>query len=158
MLMRDCARQSVVELFTGPAVTDAARADLKKEMTKRNVRKTIIEGVLSKLLSGSGLDNGSNPTSREGSENGDARPKEYVPPSIALQQRKASATSVISMPRTTSYGSAKEIPRPLSRAAAATPPPAPSPIAESSSDVSAVYGKETEHNWAPREQAILRVR
>ncbi|ESK97479.1 heat repeat containing protein [Moniliophthora roreri MCA 2997] len=174
--VRECARQSVVELFTGPAVTDAARADLKKEMTKRGVRKTIIEGVLSKLL-GSGFDNGSNPASREGSENGDARPKEYVPPSIALQQRKASATSVTSMPRTTSYGSVKEVPRPLSRAAAATPPPAPSPTTESSSDVSPVYiasakdletefsnmakpfeGKETEHNWALREQAILRVR
>ena len=33
--VRDCARQSIVELFTGPGVTDAARADLKKELTKR---------------------------------------------------------------------------------------------------------------------------
>jgi CLIP-associating protein 1/2 len=137
--VRDCARQSVVELFTGPSVTDAARADLKKEMTKRGVRKTIVEGVLSKLLGSAVFDNGSNPTSREGSENGDIRQKEYIPPSIALQQRKASATSITSMPRTTSYGSVKEIPRPLSRAAAATPPPLPSPTTDGSSEVSPVY-------------------
>ena len=51
--VRECARQSVVELFTGPGATDAARADLKKEMTKKGVRKTIVDGVLSKVLSGS---------------------------------------------------------------------------------------------------------
>ena len=28
----ECARQSVVELFTGPTITDAARVDLKKEV------------------------------------------------------------------------------------------------------------------------------
>ena len=33
--VRECARQSVVELFTGPGVTDTARADLKKEMAKK---------------------------------------------------------------------------------------------------------------------------
>ena len=33
--VRECARQSVVELFTGSTVTDAARADLKKEMAKK---------------------------------------------------------------------------------------------------------------------------
>lgn len=33
--VREVARQSVVELFTGPTVTDAARADLKKEMAKK---------------------------------------------------------------------------------------------------------------------------
>ncbi|KAL0572246.1 suppressor of tub2 mutation [Marasmius crinis-equi] len=176
--VRDCARTSVVELFSGPAVTDAARADLKKELTKRGVRKTIVDGVLSKLLgAGSSFDGSSNPTSREGSENGDpaiSKPKEYVPPSIALQQRKPSG----SIPRMASQASAKEIPRPLSRAASATSPPPATPTSEnSSSDVSPVYiasardlenefasmakpfdGKETEHNWSTREQAIQRVR
>ncbi|KAJ8086257.1 suppressor of tub2 mutation [Marasmius tenuissimus] len=180
--VRECARTSVVELFSGPAVTDAARADLKKEMTKRGVRKTIVDGVLSKLLGGGSFEGSSNPTSREGSENGDptiSKPKEYIPPSIALQQRKPSGTgSAIS--RAASHSGVREIPRPLSRAAsgsATSPPPPATPTGESSPDVSPVYiassrdlenefasmaksfeGKETEHNWAPREQAIMRVR
>lgn len=43
-----------MEIFTGQGVTDAARADLKKEMTKRNVRKAILDNVLLKILSGGG--------------------------------------------------------------------------------------------------------
>ncbi|KAG7097228.1 hypothetical protein E1B28_004599 [Marasmius oreades] len=177
--VRECARTSVVELFTGPAVTDAARTDLKKELTKRGVRKTIVDGVLSKLLGNGSFDATSNPTSREGSENGDtaaSKPKEYIPPSIALQQRKPSGT-MGSLPRSMSQVSVKEIPRPLSRTASATSPPPATPTSETSSDVNPVYiasardletefasmakpfdGKETEHNWSPREQAILRVR
>lgn len=50
--VRDCARSSVVALFTGPQVSDAARADLKNEMAKKGVRKAIVEDVQSKLLSG----------------------------------------------------------------------------------------------------------
>lgn len=52
--VRDCARNSVVEIFTSPGVTDGARADLKKEMTKKNVRKGIVDGVLNQLLTNSG--------------------------------------------------------------------------------------------------------
>lgn len=39
-------------LFSGPQVTDAARADLKNEMTKKGVRKTIVNDLLGKLLAG----------------------------------------------------------------------------------------------------------
>jgi CLIP-associating protein 1/2 len=48
--VRDCARASVIEMFTAPTVTDGARADLKKEMTKKGVRKGIVDGVLGQLL------------------------------------------------------------------------------------------------------------
>lgn len=168
--VRDCARQAVVELFSGPGVTDAARADLKKEMSKKNVRKTIVDSVLSKLLSASGSQ--SSLASHGGSENGDVnvKPKEYVPPSLALKQKAAPIL------RSVSHGSAKEVPRPASRAAAASPLPA-TPTADTALDVKAVYiasskdlesefasmekpfeGKETEHNWAERERAIIRVR
>jgi CLIP-associating protein 1/2 len=44
----------VVQIFTATGVTDGARADLKKEMTKKNVRKGIVDGVLSQLLASSG--------------------------------------------------------------------------------------------------------
>ncbi|KAG6911650.1 hypothetical protein DXG01_007900 [Tephrocybe rancida] len=158
--VRDCARQSVVELFTGPGVTDGARADLKKEMTKKGVRKTIVDGVLSKLLGGS-----VNSISREGSENGDppnTKPKDYIPPSLALQGRRPAAGSQTGGPsRAVSYGSVKDVSRPSSRAAISPPFPGPqvppTPTNETS-DIQPVYGKETEHNWAAREQAILRVR
>lgn len=126
--VRECTRQSVVELFSGPGVTDGARADLKKEMTKKGVRKTIVDGVLSKLLSGSIYGNSQ---SHEGSENGDAassKPKEYVPPSLALQGRRPTVSSQTGgLSRTTSHGSVKDISRPGSRAAmAASVPPTPS--------------------------------
>ncbi|KNZ74412.1 Protein STU1 [Termitomyces sp. J132] len=190
--VRDCARQSVIELFTGPGVTDGARADLKKEMTKKGVRKTIVEGVLSKVL---GASVNSNTYGHEGSENGDApdtKPKEYIPPSLMLQGRRPTTGSQIGVSRTFSQGSVKDASRPSSRAATSPPstgPPAPQTPTNESADIQPVYiasirdlenefavmskpfeaspylileqsvqGKETEHNWAAREQAVLRVR
>ncbi|KAJ3909224.1 clasp N terminal-domain-containing protein [Lentinula edodes] len=169
--VRDCARQSVIELFSGPSVTDAARADLKKEMSKKGVRKTIVDGVLSKILNGNGAD--SNPQSPSGSESGDSKPVSYVPPSLALQGRKASGAPTPLAPSLSQSG----IIRPPSRAAALDSSMPPTPTTEVPSEVKPVYiasvrdlenefqgmekafeGKETEHNWSTREQSILRVR
>ncbi|KAJ8515986.1 hypothetical protein ONZ45_g6658 [Pleurotus djamor] len=168
--VRDCARQSVVELFTGPGVTDAARADLKKEMTKKGVRKTIVDSVVAKVVGGSA---GSNPQS-DASDCGEpvAKVKEYVPPSIALMNRRPTAGS---------SSSAKEaISRPASRSAmnhSPTVASTPTTPAADGTEVEAIYiastrdlenefasmqqpfdGKETEHNWAQRERSIQRVR
>lgn len=133
--VRDCARQSIIELFSGPSVTDAARADLKKEMTKKNVRKTIVDGVLSKLLGGgNGID--SSPQSPVGSENGDAK-SNYVPPSLALQGRKASGAGPVALPRTINVSSTS---RPPSRAAAELPaPPTPNTEGSTTAEVRPVY-------------------
>lgn len=129
--MRDCARQSVVELFSGPGVTDAARADLKKEMAKKGVRKTIADAVLAKLLSTS---LGASTQNQDGSENGDSSTgkKEYVPPSLALQGKRplASSQSNSTFSRSVSQSSTKEIPRPLSRANMVSPPPPSTPTTE----------------------------
>ena len=120
--VRECARHSIVELFSGPGVTDAARADLKKELMKKGVRKTIVDGVLSKLLAGA---ISSNPQSHEGSENGDgtstSKNKEYIPPSLALLAKKPQPGD--DLPRTVSQSSFKEFQRPASCAAMASPPP-----------------------------------
>lgn len=93
--VRECARQSIVELFTGPSVTDAARADLKKEMAKKNVRKTIVDSVISKLMAGGprpGSVTGSPGQSDTGSEYGEpASKKEYVPPSMRLLGKQPSS-------------------------------------------------------------------
>ena len=123
--VRECARDSIVELFSGPGVTDAARADLKKELMKKGVRKTIVDGVLSKLLAGF---TGSKPESREGSENGEStnplKCKEYMPPSMALLAKKPQTIGAgDGLARTVSQSSFKELRRPASRAAMASPPP-----------------------------------
>ena len=123
--VRECARHSIVELFSGPGVTDAARADLKKELMKKGVRKTIVDGVLSRLLAGS---IGSKPQSREGSENGEgtnpSKNKEYIPPSMTLLAKKPQAIGPGGgLARTISQSSFKELQRPTSRAAMVSPPP-----------------------------------
>ncbi|EGO01747.1 hypothetical protein SERLA73DRAFT_166267 [Serpula lacrymans var. lacrymans S7.3] len=179
--VRECSRQSVIELFTGPGVTDAARADLKREMSKKNVRKTIMDNVLSKLIGASGAT--STPHS-EGSENGDGGKKEYVPPSVLLQTRRPTVGSASGGPpntvsRAVSHGNVRDISRPASRSAMVSPslgavPPLPN---DTTSVVEAVFiassrdmenefagmvkpfeGKETEHNWAARDRAVQRVR
>ncbi|KAL1706731.1 clasp N terminal-domain-containing protein [Schizophyllum commune] len=170
--VRDCARVSVVELFTGPAVTDAARADLKKELAKKGVRKTIADSVLAQVLSGVSAPQVQIPDSSDGGET--SKPKEYIPPSIALQSRKPSSTNSSGpLPRT---ASSSTIPRPPSRAAVASPP-LQAPPSNENAEVRPVYiassrdlenefaqaapafeGKESEHNWAAREGTIVRVR
>ncbi|KAF9485369.1 hypothetical protein BDN70DRAFT_871407 [Pholiota conissans] len=173
--VRDCARTSVVELFTGPGVTDAARADLKKEMTKKNVRKTIVDVVLAKLL---GASVGSAPQSQDGSENGDtpAGKKEYIPPSLALLGKRSRVASQNTGASTRTVSQSSSLSRPASRAAMTSPPPPTTPTSENA-EVRPVYiasskdlenefavmvkpfeGKETEHNWLSREQSIQRVR
>jgi CLIP-associating protein 1/2 len=149
--VRECARQSVVELFTGPGVTDAARADLKKEMTKKNVRKNIIDHVLAKLVVG-GTVGGWSGVQSDGSENGDAgagagaatTKREYIPPSLALQGLKptgglGSSMGAGGMPRTVSQGNVKELSRPSSRTAMVSPPPPASSADNAGSDVQPVY-------------------
>ena len=112
--VRECARYSIVELFSGPGVSDAARADLKKEMMKKGVRKTIVDSVLSKLLAGSIV---SKPQSREGSENSSegtnpSKNKEYIPPSMALLAKKPQAIGLGGgLARTVSQSSFKELQR-----------------------------------------------
>lgn len=152
--VRECARQSVVELFTGPGVTDAARADLKKEMTKKNVRKNIIDHVLAKLVVG-GTVGGWSAVQSDGSENGDAgagagaaAKKEYIPPSLALQGRKptgglGSSMGAGGMPRTVSQGNVKELSRPASRTGMVSPPPPAAPADNAGSDVQPVYVSST---------------
>ena len=138
--VREVARTSVVELFTGPGVSDAARADLKKELTKKGVRKGIVDGVLTKVLAGGAAH------ASEGSENGDAGSvsgkKEYIPPSLMLQGRKPTVGSdraQSSMLRSSSQ-SVKDTSRPASRAAPAAPAsPPPTSATDDSSDVHAVY-------------------
>ena len=117
-----------MELFTGPGVTDAARADLKKEMTKKGVRKATMDSVLGQVLSASNSSLTST-TTNELSQSGGK--KEYVPPSLALLGKTPSTLSNGSGPSvtarvwTTSRGNTgPKVPsRPPSRAGVASPTP-----------------------------------
>lgn len=141
-IVRDVSRQSVVELFTGPTVTDAARADLKKEMTRRGVRKTIVDSVLQKLMSGGGVVTQNTLTSPTASENGDAPKKEYIPPSLKIQQGKRTMpSSMTSFGRTMSQstnasGVADSSSRPASRMGGDVPI---TPTTETVTEVPAVF-------------------
>lgn len=142
--VRDTARQSVVELFTGANVTDTARADLKKEMAKKNVRKTIVDSVLQKLMSGYGttgsIGAASAMTSPAASESGDAPRKDYIPPSLKLQAKRQTQGSSSTMNRTLSQSTSASNfagSRPASRMAGEIPI---TPTTESSTaDISTVF-------------------
>ena len=121
-----------MELFTSPGVTDAARADLKKEMTKKGVRKATVDSVLSQVLSAS-TSSLNSAASNELSQSGGK--KDYVPPSLALLGKTPSTLSngssstpgpsVMARVRTTSRGNTgpKAPSRPPSRAGVASPTP-----------------------------------
>jgi CLIP-associating protein 1/2 len=146
--VRETSKTSVVVLFTGPGASDAARADLKRELTKKGVRKTIVDSVLTKVL-GSG---NTSPSAGEGAESqGTSQPqvgvkKEYMPPSLALQSQKSvggvdfPAPGPSTASRTGSHGSMKESSRPASRAAVASPTPNGG---DTTANVQAVYVRAT---------------
>jgi CLIP-associating protein 1/2 len=156
--VRETAKTSFVTLFTGPGASDAARADLKRELTKKGVRKTIVDAVLLKVL---GSDNTST-TAGGGADAADApqsqaaTKKEYIPPSLALQAQKAVGGSEVPAPGpstvssravSSGYGSAKESSRPGSRTAMATPPPSGG---DTTASVQAVYVRASfSPSWAP---------
>ncbi len=106
--VRETAKTSVVILFTSPGASDAARADLKRELAKKGVRKTIVDAVLTKVL---GSDNATT-TAGEGTKAPGAQlatKKEYIPPSLALQAQKSvggpdvPAPGPSTVPRTASH-------------------------------------------------------
>jgi CLIP-associating protein 1/2 len=141
--VRETAKTSVVSLFTGPGASDAARADLKRELTKKGVRKTIVDAVLNKVL---GSDHAGT-VAGDGSEvpgalqAQTATRKEYIPPSLALQQKSApgsdfAAPGPSTVSRTVGPSSIKETSRPASRAAVASPIPSGG---DTTANVQAVY-------------------
>jgi len=144
--VRETAKTSIVVLFTGPGVSDAARADLKRELAKKGVRKTIVDTLLAKVLAsdntgtaaGEGIET-VNATQSQGSTK-----KEYIPPSLALQAQSAAGGSDIlasgpsSVSRVVSHGSVREPLRPASRTVMTSPPPPPSG-GDTTANVQAVY-------------------
>lgn len=141
--VRACASPSVIELFTGPGVTDAARSDLKKELTKKGVRKAMVENIQSQLMHSSRAAGTSTPQS-EGSAGSGEPKKEYIPPSMMLQQGRrptvgAASGATPGITRAVSQGNVREIPRPPSRAAVVSPPLSSQPSSEAASTVEPAF-------------------
>lgn len=135
--VRDCTRSSIVDLFTGPNVTDGARTELKKEMAKKGVRKAIIDDVYARLQAGASTSTVSSDLEATGS-NGTPQTKEYVPPSLRLMGQKPGATASGALQRSVSQPT-RELVRPPSRAAAVPSPPLSVATEQSSTEVQTVY-------------------
>ncbi|KAF8761794.1 CLASP N terminal [Rhizoctonia solani] len=159
----------VVSLFSAPGVTDAARADLKNEMSKQGVRKTIMDAVLNKLASitahrekniagsDSGVGTDTEVLSRPG-PNGGERP---------LSRQEATQPSgpsvAISIPSDPSMGGIKSAD---AAGVSATSADIPTVSIASARDLESELekmlpffgGKETEHNWADRERSVIILR
>ncbi|CAE6428959.1 unnamed protein product [Rhizoctonia solani] len=120
--VRDAARVGVVSLFSAPGVTDAARTDLKNEMSKQGVRKTIMDAVLSKLASST--------TYREknvaGSDSGVGTDTEVLSRPGTSMGRRPVGAPIARAVSVTSVGSANGVERPLSRQEETPQPSGPS--------------------------------
>jgi CLIP-associating protein 1/2 len=138
--VRECAKTSVVELFTGPGVTDAARADLKKALAQKGTRRPIADAVLAQVAA-----RGSAPaTPALGSDDGGAASgkKEYIPPSMMLMGKKPSSDAPAG-PGTMGRTVSTTVPRAPSRSVSTTTQIAasmpPTPTETSGDDIKVVY-------------------
>ncbi|KAH8929470.1 hypothetical protein BT69DRAFT_1345868 [Atractiella rhizophila] len=180
--VREAAKRAVMEIFGGRDVSDAARVDLKKELTLKGVRKNTLESILDHLVNATQ----SNVTSPPLPSSPLAKDEAEAPTSRHHPGRPPSRT-----------GGPSHLPRPASRAgssrgvgtsagSSALPPPVPSEPSggnsegftpASASEPSPVFiasakdldneiakmlpaweGKETEHNWMHRDSHIARLR
>ncbi|OCF43209.1 hypothetical protein I317_02916 [Kwoniella heveanensis CBS 569] len=147
--VREQAKETVVALLAPASTPPAARSELKKLLLARNVRKTIANDIINRVLGGGGGAGGT-----EGGISGRSTP---AVPNLAVEEQKDAGGA----------GAAQ------ARSGAATPAAGGSGIDEievvyiaSPHDLSNEFaamiphfeGKETEHNWAPREKSLVRIR
>ncbi|KAG8992281.1 suppressor of tub2 mutation, partial [Tulasnella sp. 427] len=158
--VRECTRSSIVALFTGPQVSDAARADLKNEMAKKGVRKGIVNDVLSKLMSAS-TTTSNTPDASEPGEDESASSARVPTRKPNLLGRSVTAPVFARTATTASTRTA------MSEEVVASPSTEIPDVYiasardlehEFSSMVPFFEGRETEHNWLDRERSVIRLR
>ncbi|WWD05459.1 hypothetical protein V865_003536 [Kwoniella europaea PYCC6329] len=139
--VREQAKETVVTLLSPSSTPPAARSELKKLLLARNVRKTISNDIIARVLGGGGVESGSSTPANLLSSRIDT-PKDEVP----INGRSGTATPALS-----AGGAGDDIevvyiasPHDLLNEMAAMLPH--------------FEGKETEQNWAPREKAVVRIR
>ncbi|OCF56681.1 hypothetical protein L486_05535 [Kwoniella mangroviensis CBS 10435] len=140
--VREQAKETVVTLLSPSSTPPAARSELKKLLLARNVRKTISNDIIARVLGGgTGVESGRSTPANLLSA-GINTPKDEAP----MNGRSGAATPALSR-----GGAGDDIqvvfiasPHDLSNELAAMLPH--------------FEGKETEQNWAPREKAVVRIR
>ncbi|WWC88149.1 uncharacterized protein L201_003054 [Kwoniella dendrophila CBS 6074] len=140
--VREQAKETVVALLSPASTPAAARSELKKLLLARNVRKTISNDIVARVIGGGAVESGRSTPAIQSS--GAETPKEdqYV-------NGKPSVTASSSIPNSSGTGDEVDVvylasPHDVSNELAAMLPH--------------FEGKETEHNWAPREKAVVRIR
>nr|XP_018264986.1 uncharacterized protein I303_03168 [Kwoniella dejecticola CBS 10117]OBR87144.1 hypothetical protein I303_03168 [Kwoniella dejecticola CBS 10117] len=139
--VREQAKETVVALLSPSSTPAAARSELKKLLLARNVRKTISNDIIARVLGGGG-------------ESGRSTPS-IVPTSITAehptQEANINGRSGAATPAISGDGSSDDIeivymasPHDVHNEMAAMLPH--------------FEGKETEHNWLPREKSVIRIR
>ncbi|KAL1405184.1 suppressor of tub2 mutation [Vanrija albida] len=124
--VRDQARETVVALLSPPTVPAAARSELKKLMLARNVRKSIADAVISRVLGG-----GPAPALPVSTET------DSVAPAGSAKPAQQSANEDVEIVLVASAADLQS---------------------EFKAMVPHFQGKETEHNWGPRERSLVRIR
>ncbi len=156
--VREGARSTLVALFS--SATPAAKADLKKELEKKAVRKQTADGILREVL---------------------GAPSAAVAPTAVLSPPAPTSFAPSHTSSTTSYAET-DAPSSYSKPAPSLYAPSASNVASAAStaaadDIRPVYiasrsdlertfatmlpffeGKESEHNWLNREQSMIKIR
>lgn len=171
-----------MSIFSAPSVTAGARADLKKELVKRDISKKVQDLILSSLLGGGALERSSSSGSiasdmavRPSSEAGSDSPS--FPKARASPVSSPSRPSPRPLPGRATTSAIPQAHSMLASLPATAFPSDPSVLAGSTTDISPVYiaserdlagefegmragfeGKETEHNWMVRDRSVARIR
>ncbi|WWD18182.1 hypothetical protein CI109_102631 [Kwoniella shandongensis] len=137
--VRDQARETVVALLSPSSTPPAARSELKKLLVARNVRKTIADNIITRVLGGG---------ASSGTASGRSTPG-LLPNSGTETPAEDVAKSGAVTPALTAGGDEIEIVYIAS----------PHDLAnEFASMLPHFQGKETEQNWLPREKSTVRIR
>ncbi|GJJ07339.1 hypothetical protein Clacol_001540 [Clathrus columnatus] len=149
--VRECAKQAIIEMFTAPNVSDTAKSELKKEMIKKNVRKSILDVILLRL-SNSDIDKDIHRSDSVEEKNSrrDSLPSPVK--STPLSNLHSSRAIAVELERPSSQTSSHSEIAPVYVASSRDLE------SEFSKMLPAFEGKETEQNWLQRERSVLRVR
>ncbi|WVQ71295.1 hypothetical protein IAR50_000822 [Cryptococcus sp. DSM 104548] len=128
--VRDQARETVVALLAPPTTPPAARSELKKLLVAKNVRKTIADNIIARILGGEVASGRSTPAAESEVLKDEAGRSGAGTPALA---REYDVEIVY-------IASAHDLAN------------------EFASMLPHFEGRETEHNWGPRENALKRMR
>ncbi|WVR05607.1 hypothetical protein IAU60_002628 [Kwoniella sp. DSM 27419] len=131
--VRDQAKETVVALLSPSSTPPAARSELKKLLLARNVRKTIANDIITRVLGASGAESGRSTPAN----------------AFTMPDPSEDAGSGVATPALPPTGDDVEIvyiasPHDLSN--------------EFNAMIPYFEGKETEQNWALREKSVVRIR